>query len=110
MFDSFKEIADHWHHYIPFASLMAGEPIPENRPAMTRIMEQSFVGVIAAIGGSYIMVQVQQAEIAHLKEQRIEAELRTTKTISDSEARMTQQITELRTLLLMQQHQRRDSK
>lgn len=106
MFDLYREISNNWAHYIPFAALMAGEPIPENRPAMTRIIEQSFVGVIAAIGGSYIMVQVQQAEIAHLKEQRIEAELRTTKSISDSEARMTQQITELRTLLLTQQRDR----
>lgn len=106
MFDLYREISNNWAHYIPFATLMAGEPIPENRPAMTRIIEQSFVGVIAAIGGSYIMVQVQQAEIANLKEQRIEAELRTTKSISDSEARMTQQITELRTLLLTQQRDR----
>ena len=106
MFDLYRELSSNWHHYVPFATLMAGEPIPENRPAMTRIMEQSFVGVIAALGGSYIMVQVQQAEIANLKEQRVEAEIRTTKSISDSEARMTQQITELRTLLLTQQRDR----
>lgn len=89
-----------WSHVIPFAALVAREPVPENRPAMTRIIEQSFVGVVAAALGSYVTLQVNQTEIATLKQQRVEEELRTTEAIHDSEARVTAQIAEMRAVLL----------
>jgi hypothetical protein len=89
-----------WSHYIPFASLVVGKPVPENRPAMTRIIEQSFVGVVAAAVGSYATLQVHSKEIDTLKAQRVEAEIRTAKAVADSEIRLTAQIAEVRSVLL----------
>lgn len=102
-----QQIAQDWTHYIPFACIVAGKPVPENRPAMTRIVEQSFVGIVAAALGSYVTLQTQSVEIDNLKEARKATELvrladqaKTAEAIKESEARVTAQITELRGILL----------
>ena len=100
MLDGLQDMANNWAHYVPFAALVAGEPIPENRPAMTRVLEQSFVGIVAAALGSYVTLNVHQTEITTLKMQRIESDARTAQAISDSEQRVTAQITEMRAILL----------
>jgi len=101
MFDGLQDAISNWHHYVPFAALISNSgPIPENRPAMTRIIEQGFVGVVAAALGSYVTLQVNQTEINTLKVQRVEADMRTTAAIEASEARVTQQIVEMRAILL----------
>lgn len=100
MFEPLESLQYDWTHYIPFAALVAGKPVPENRPATTRIIEQSFVGIVAAAVGSYVTLNVHQTEISTLKAQRLEAELRTSKAVADSEARLTAQIAEIRAVLL----------
>jgi hypothetical protein len=99
MLDFFNGSND-WSHYVPFASLVVGKPVPENRPAMTRIIEQSFVGIVAAALGSYVTLQVHSKEIENLKGQRLESELRTARAVADSETRLTAQIAEVRAVLL----------
>jgi hypothetical protein len=100
MLEHLESLTNTWQHYVPFAALIARAPIPENRPAMTRLIEQSIVGIIAAALSSYVTLQVNQAEIANLKEHGIESELRTTTAISASEQRVTAQIAEMRAILL----------
>ena len=86
-----------WAHYIPFmAALSSQGQIPENRPAVTRLLEQTFVGVVAASIGSYVTIHVQQAEIDNLKLQRQESELRTAQALSE----VSKQVAELRQVLL----------
>lgn len=92
----FDWLSQDWQHYVPFAALVAQQPIPENRPAMTRILEQSFVGIVAAALGSYVMIQVQATEINSMKLQRLEDEQRITRSIDAAEMRRTAQLSELR--------------
>jgi hypothetical protein len=44
------------YHVIPFLSLMSENP-PENRPLLTRLVEQSLVGVVSG----FLAIQVTQA-------------------------------------------------
>lgn len=98
MVEYLERLMNDWHHYIPFACLITRNQVPENRPATTRLIEQSVVGIIAAAVGSYVTLEVNKTEIAHLKEQRVE----TYAAIKESEQRVTAQIMELRTQLLRQ--------
>lgn len=103
MFDWYSEVSRsgmNWSQIIPFAALVVGKPVPANRPAMTRIIEQSFVGVVAAAVSSIVTLNVNKAEIENLKTERIIAEQRTSKAVADSEARLTAQIQELRMVML----------
>lgn len=78
-----------WHHWIPFAALMAKDAVPQNRPMATRLIEQAFVAIIAGGGSAYTVNDAVQArhdeQIKALKEQ-----------VRDSEVRLTAQIMELR--------------
>lgn|SRR5512139_267080 len=85
-----------WAQYVPFASMILGTSVEENRPAMTKILEQSFVGIVAAMIGSYVTINVHQSEIDNLKQQRIESDARTSQAISE----MSRQVSELRQVLL----------
>lgn len=96
-----------WAHITPFAALVVGKPLLENRPVMTRLIEQSFVGILAAAIGSYVTLQIHQTEIDNLKQARILTEqlriadqAKTTAAIEASELRVTNQISELRQILL----------
>lgn len=87
--NSARPVLENWHHWMPFAALMARETVPQNRPMATRLVEQAFVGIIAGGGGAYgvnsSMQAVQSEQIQSLKEQ-----------IRDTESRLTAQIVELR--------------
>lgn len=52
------------HHIIPFMALMA-RPMdpPPNRPMLTRIVEQSIVGVIGGGFGAYVVLAVATARV-----------------------------------------------
>lgn len=80
-----------WYHWIPFAALMARNT-PPNRPLMTRILEQSLVGIIAAIGGAYITIQitnaVQDVQILYLREQLVATEIRLSDEIKEVRSQM----------------------
>lgn len=89
-----------WHHYVPFACLITKENIPENRPALTRLIEQAVVGAVAAAISGYGTFKVMEADIKTLKEQRIEQRQESSAAIRESEARVTAQIQELRRVLL----------
>ncbi|MEQ1663190.1 MAG: hypothetical protein ABL877_10900 [Thiobacillus sp.] len=84
-----KPIIENWHHWFPFAALMARDAIPQNRPMTTRLVEQVFVAVLAGGGSAYTVNDAVQArhdeQIKSLKEQ-----------VRDSETRLTAQIMELR--------------
>jgi hypothetical protein len=84
-----KPIIENWHHWLPFAALMARDVVPQNRPMATRLLEQALVGLIAGGGGAYgvnsSMQAVQAEQIQGLKEQ-----------VRDTETRLTAQIVELR--------------
>jgi len=58
-----------WHHIIPFAALFSDQAVPENRPMVTRLMEQAIVGVVAAGMTLYADNLVTQDKIANLTEQ-----------------------------------------
>lgn len=77
-----------WYHWLPFAALMVRNA-PPNRPMVTRILEQSLVGIIAGIGGAYVTIKVtlavQDVQIHNLQGQ-----------IQVTEARLTDEIKELR--------------
>lgn len=94
--DLLERVMQDWHHYVPFACLVTKQHVPENRPATTRLIEQAVVGIVAAGIGSYVTLEVNKNEIKQLKEQRIE----TNAAIRESEARVTAQISELRSTLL----------
>ena len=100
--DDLKIITEsvHWSHILPFAALITGEPISENRSAMTRLVEQGFVGIVAAVVGSFATLKVHQSEIATLKSHQLEYETRTAKALTEAELRLSAQITELRAFLL----------
>ena len=100
MMEGVQDAANNWTHYVPFACMVASKPIPENRPALTRLVEQSFVGLVAAAMGSYVTLQVNTKEIADLKAARQLDNAIASTAIRDSEMRVTAQIVELRALLL----------
>jgi len=89
-----------WQHYIPFAALVAKQPIPENRPAATRIIEQGFVGLIASAVTLLATVQIMQNDIEALKKDADKREAIAAKAVADSEVRVTSQIQELRSIML----------
>lgn len=80
-----------WYHWIPFAALMS-ENLPPNRPLMTRILEQSLVGIVAGIGGAYVTIQitnaVQDVQIRALQEQVRVTEMRLSEEIKELRAQM----------------------
>lgn len=87
--NSARPVLENWHHWLPFAALMARDSIPQNRPMATRLIEQAFVGIIAGGGGAYgvnsSMQAVHDEQIKSLQQQ-----------VRDSEVRLTAQIMELR--------------
>lgn len=100
MMEGIQDATNTWTHYVPFACMVAGKPIPENRPALTRIIEQSFVGLVAAAMGSYVTLQVNTRDISELKTARQHDNTQTAEAIKESEQRVTAQIVELRSILL----------
>lgn len=84
-----KPLIENWHHWLPFAALMARDAVPQNRPMATRLVEQAFVAILAGGGSAYTVSDAVQArhdeQIKSLKEQ-----------VRDSEVRLTAQIMELR--------------
>lgn len=68
---------------------------------MTKIIEQSFVGIVAAMLGSYVTINVHQAEISNIKQQRAESEQRTAQAISE----VSRQVSELRQVMLRRNNQ-----
>lgn len=100
MMEGIQDAANNWAHYVPFACMVAGKPIPENRPALTRLVEQSFVGLVAAAMGSYVTLQVNTKDIAEIKTARQLDNATAAAAIRDSEQRVTAQIVELRSILI----------
>lgn len=84
-----KPIFENWQHWLPFAALFAKQAVPQNRPMATRLIEQTFVGIVAGGGGAYgvnsSMQAVHDEQIKSLQQQ-----------VRDSEVRLTAQIMELR--------------
>ena len=100
MLDWINNLSVDWVHIMPFACVVVGKPVPENRPALTRLIEQSFVGIVAAAIGTYTTIQVMQKDIDRLKEDQIKQEATAAKAVAESEARVTSQITEIRRIML----------
>lgn len=63
-FDQLKETA---FHVIPFLGLMS-ENAPENRPLLTRIIEQSFVGLISGAVSVVSVLTIHGERIDALRE------------------------------------------
>lgn len=88
-----EEIQDEakWYRKLPFAGLADKDP-PPNRPMLTRIMEQSLVGIIAGIGGAYMTIQitnaVQDEQIKSLQQQLRNTEVRLSEEIKELRAQM----------------------
>lgn len=99
--DWWNNFVQNWQHYIPLAALISKDDVPENRPATTRIIEQAIVGIIAAAIASYVMIQIDHQEIADLKESEHRAQATTAQTIQQSEVRVTAQIAELRSFIMI---------
>lgn len=87
--NSARPVLENWHHWMPFAALMARDAAPQNRPMTTRIVEQVFIATLAGGGSAYTVSDVVQVrhdeQIKTLQQQ-----------MRDSEARLTAQIMELR--------------
>lgn len=98
MFEHLNNV--NWVHILPFACVIAGQPVPENRPAMTRILEQGFVGIVASAVTLFATIKVMQNDIDTLKIDADKREVIAAKAVADSEARVTVQIQELRSILL----------
>lgn len=62
-------------HNIPFLALMVGHP-PENRPMLTRLLEQGVVGIIAAAAVLWANDKVQDNTLSSLKESSARLERR----------------------------------
>lgn len=98
--NAIKSAAQNWHHWLPFAALMARDAVPQNRPMATRLIEQTLVAVIAGGGSAYTVNDAVQARhdeqiksintVQALQINELKAQLR------DSEIRLTAQIVELR--------------
>lgn len=98
--EGLRQAAGGWHHWLPFAALMARDAVPQNRPMATRLIEQTLVAVIAGGGSAYTVndaMQVRHDEqikainaLQALQVGELKAQLR------DSEIRLTAQIVELR--------------
>lgn len=95
-----ERLMSDWHHYIPFATLITQGDVPANRPATTRILEQAFVGIVAAAISSYATLQVHQEKIASLEKKAQETQQQASIAVKESEIRLTQQIAELRLIML----------
>ncbi len=109
MIEWYETVSQNWSHYIPFAAVLnTRNPVPENRPATTRLIEHIVIAVLAAAISSYVMLQLDHQEISDLKTSKIASEQRTTVAIQQSEARVTAQIAELRAFIMI--HKLRDNR
>ena len=53
---------DHIKQFVPFLTLLS-EKVPPNRPALTRLIEQSFVGILAGVASAWGTLYIQQGKI-----------------------------------------------
>jgi hypothetical protein len=60
-----NDLKDTLFHIIPFLSIMSDRP-PENRPALTRLLEQALVGVASAFLAVTVTQAKQEEQIRHL--------------------------------------------
>lgn len=103
MYDIMGQVTEHFNnvcHWFPFAALFSREAVPPNRPMATRIIEQSFVAIIAGGGSAYGVNNVIQArqeeQIKNLNTMQ-QLQIRVLQEqIRDTELRLTAQIMELR--------------
>lgn len=63
-----------WHHIVPFAALMVNrsEESVKNRPLLTRLSEQTIVGIVAAGIALWTNGKLQENEISHLSKRQDE--------------------------------------
>jgi len=94
--EGIRQAVGAYHHWVPFAALFSRQVVPPNRPMATRLLEQALVAIIAGGASTFatynallqkqeVINATQSEQIGALKEQ-----------MRDSEARLTEQITELR--------------
>ena len=75
---------ENWQHFIPFAALLIKRPAEvNNRPMLTRIIEQGIVGLIAAGLGLWGNSLVVNEKIDELNNRQVLAVKQTTQDIQD---------------------------
>lgn len=96
-----QALTSDWHRWVPFAALGVAAPAaPKNRPLATRISEQVLVAILAGGGSAYTVSDAVQArhdeQIKALQTAIVQQNELIQRQMERSEARLTDQIKELR--------------